>query len=236
MDVVYLLGNGSTCGNCEIKYSLRSIEKHLKGFNNIFIVGTRPHFLKDTITEIPFKDVYSNKARNIMAKINRASLDDRISHDFILFNDDYFLLKDTEATNYPYYYKNTIEDAIRCNVGEYEQHCRNTLAILKYNQLPITNFDSHYPIIYNKKKFVDMVAKYDWNLRFGPVVKSMYCNHYKIPGEFLADCKISHPVTIKQLKKLNEPRHMFSTSDRALNVHMHHYFKELYPQKSQWEI
>ena len=39
MDVVYILGKGSVWKDNEIRYSLRSIEKHLTGFDRVFIVG-----------------------------------------------------------------------------------------------------------------------------------------------------------------------------------------------------
>ena len=49
MDVVYILGTGSTSNDNEIRYSLRSIEKYLIGFNVVYIVGECPKFLKGII-------------------------------------------------------------------------------------------------------------------------------------------------------------------------------------------
>lgn len=235
MDIVYLLGRGTCCNYCELKYSLRSLEANLTDYNNVFIIGEKPFFLSEKVTVIPYQDIHKNKARNIMNKVYRAAIDERISSDFMVWNDDYFLLKKTSAHNYPFYYKNTIPEAIQRNIGEYEKHLTQTFNVLRAHGLPVLNFDSHYPIIYNKEKFLDMVARYDWEVPFGMVLKSMYCNTHKIQGEFLLDCKISHPYNIKQINALNKDRHLFSIADAAYNIYMKRFLNDLFPQKSKYE-
>ena len=69
-DILIPLGTGSRHDNLELRYCLRSIEKHLKGVGNIFIVGEKPEWIKNVI-HIPFKDNPNNwnRARNIYDKI-----------------------------------------------------------------------------------------------------------------------------------------------------------------------
>jgi len=235
IDVVYILGSGSTVGNAEIKYSLRSIEKHLKDYGNVFIIGERPYFLNEKAIEIKFKDLHRNKARNIMSKINRAAIDERVSDNFILFNDDYFLLQDVSAIGYPFYYKNNLKEAISLNIGEYEKHLRATLQVLEEKNKPIFNFDSHYPIIYNKEKVKKVIENYNWNVDFGYTFKSIYCNHYHVKGLHLADCKVSHQYSLEQIKAINKGRSMFSTGEKAMCQAMIRYLKEMFPEKSIYE-
>lgn len=235
-DIIYILGNGSISGNFEIKYSLRSIEQHLKEYRNVFIIGTKPYFLNDKAIEVPFKDSYANKARNIMAKILRAANDTRITNEFLLFNDDYFLLQDVLAPNYPYYYKGTLQHAVEVNIGEYSKHCQSTLDALIEKKCDTKNFDAHYPIIYNKRNFIKMVENFNWNKPFGNVVKSTYCNWLEVEGIFKEDCKISHPYGTPAIKALNEGRIIFSTGEKGLNNAMKKYLQELFPDKSSFEI
>ena len=49
MTVVYVLGTGSKWKNYELLYSLRSIEKNLKGFTDVVIVGELPSWIQNVI-------------------------------------------------------------------------------------------------------------------------------------------------------------------------------------------
>ena len=53
----------------ELRYSLRSVEKHLKNFGKVYIIGNLPSFLKDVV-HIPYDDVDRSKETNIYKNIN----------------------------------------------------------------------------------------------------------------------------------------------------------------------
>jgi len=235
-DVVYILKNGSTNNNFELRYSLRSIENHLKNFGKVYIIGTKPAFLNDKVIGIEHADIYTNKARNIMAKILRACNEKHISPNFMFFNDDYFLLRPMDANVYPNYYKGDLEYTVKVNIGEYAKHAKATLDALIQRESTIYNYDTHYPIIFNKFLYRATVEKLDWEIPFGYISKSIYGNLNNLPGEFKTDCKISHAYTLPRILQLNENREMFSTSEAAMCMAMKKYIHSLYPEKSQFEI
>lgn len=236
-----MLGKESKWGDREIKYSVRSVEKYLQNYGKIFIIGEKPHFFNDQIIHIPFNDIYGNKARNIMCKINRSASDKRVSNKFMLFNDDYFLLKQTDAPTYPYYYKNTLKEALEKNINNYEftQHLRSTQGVLSLAGHTLNNFDSHYPIIYSKVGVKKVIEQYNWNIPFGYIFKSLYCNTLKIKGEFKPDCKIDHPHVFDSYKNVIKDWDMFSIGDGCLrgNVKsLEQLMFSLYPNKSKYEL
>ncbi len=235
IDLVYILSKGSVWNDNEIRYSLRSAEKYLKNFRKVFIVGYKPEFLNENVIEIPFKDIYSNKARNIMVKIYRAASDARITKDFILFNDDYFLLKDTDAPTYPNYYNNDLKKTLDRQHNSYKHYVNETLKVLEITGHPTLHFDLHKPIIYNKIKFRKMANEYNWNVPRGYIVKSMYCNHFNLPGVQVQDHKINHPCRVEILQKVNADQPMFSIADKGLTKVMKKYLQALYPEKSKFE-
>lgn len=235
IDIVYILGKGSNWQNNEIRYSLRSLEKHVTDVRNVFIVGEKPSFLNEKIIHIPFNDIYSNKARNIMAKVHRVSGDQRLTVDFMLWNDDYFALQPFSAINYPYYYKCGLDYSVMINKGEYKLHCEYTLNVLRAKNLNYRNFDCHFPIIYNKIKMRKMIDHYNWDVKYGYVLRSMYCNHFSIPGEIEKDCKTNHPMPKAHIEKQHEGKHFFSIGEGALNFAMKSYIMGLYPNKSKYE-
>lgn len=236
IDVVYILSKGSIWQDNEILYSLRSVEKHLKNFRKVFVIGYKPNFFNQNVIEIPYKDIFSNKSRNIMAKIHRAASDERISENFILFNDDYFLLQDTDAPTYPYYYNNGIKETMERQFNNYRYYVKETLQVLKSANKTTLHFDLHKPIVYNKEMFKTMVGEYNWDIPRGYIVKSLYCNHFNLPGTLAQDHKINYPYRGEMLPKVNQNQPMFSIADKALTPTMKKYIQNLYPNKSKFEI
>src|SRR4051812_35587008 len=106
MDILIPLGRGSSWQNNELRYALRSVEKHLSGYDNIFIVGEKPDWIQN-ITHIPFEDKpgYGNRDRNIFNKILAGIKDERLSYEFMFMSDDHFFTADFSATRFPYYYR-----------------------------------------------------------------------------------------------------------------------------------
>lgn len=212
MDVVYTLGTGSEWDNNEIRYSLRSIEKHLKGYGKIFIVGECPEWLTNVI-HIPFNES-GHASKNILDKLMLACNDERVSEDFMFFNDDFFLIANTNIKNYPFYFQNHLPREKKSSDDYYNEYTHNTYLELKKRGLPTFNFDVHHPIIYNKKKFIEILSQYDFSKKL--IIKSIYCNHQFIQGKFIGDVKIKGPIKAHQISAVLKNRHIFSTSNECL--------------------
>src|SRR5436190_6206687 len=72
IDVLIPLGKGSRHDNLELKYCLRSIEKHLTGIKNVWIVGQKPGWIDyNLVVHVPYQDNPNNwmRANNIYNKI-----------------------------------------------------------------------------------------------------------------------------------------------------------------------
>lgn len=175
MDIVYILGNGSLHNNLELKYSLATVKYFAKGVGKIFIIGDNPGFEGDFI-HYPVIDCGRNKQDNIRKKIEFACGMEEISQNFLFMNDDHFFNAPVDTTNYPYYYCKTIQAEIgeRKTPGHYKRALENTA-----NALPLCAkyFDIHTPIVYNKSLFLAIMARYDWSITDGYVIKSLYANN-----------------------------------------------------------
>lgn len=191
--VVFPLGNKSRHRNLEIRFSLRSIEKHLEGFSDVWIIGERPDFLQN-VQHIPATDPHEIPDRNIMEKVKLACHNPEISDPFLFFNDDHYLLADFKADQFPYYYDVTIWDKIKKRgYDSYGQRMQNTMKHLQANGKPTKNFDIHTPILYRKKEFIEIMDSVDWGKNHGFVIKSLYANSLNIEGTYLKDCKHNYP-------------------------------------------
>jgi hypothetical protein len=107
IDLVYIVGNGSTWKNNELRYSIRSAIKHLKGIGNVWVVGVKPAWLD--VKHIPANDSGRTATESVYLKLKKAIAHPEISEDFLFFNDDYYLLKNAPANKFPFYYKDELE-------------------------------------------------------------------------------------------------------------------------------
>jgi hypothetical protein len=237
MDLVYLCTDQSNCDHLELRYSIRSMVKHLHGFNDIIIVGHQPAFLKNVI-HLPAEDQHpNNRAKNIYEKIMAACLQPHVSETFICCSDDYFLLQDYEADTFPYYQCGDLFDALRrlSSGNYYRLHVQNTYDALKSLGFNTLNFNVHSPIVYHKQAFCEAVSHFDWSIPRGYISKSVYCNVLNIAGEFLPDCKLHTPKTKTAIYRYLQDKPMFSTNEHSINEPMKEVLQELYPEKSNFE-
>jgi hypothetical protein len=227
--IVIPLGSGSRHGNRELLYALRSFEKHLKGISNVVIVGECPEFLQNII-HIPFKDL-SHKQANIRSKILAACDDDRVSEDFCFLNDDVFLLQDLDINSIPYWYSGDLSTYK-------EEGTKALIEELGWRELPTKRFDLHQPITYNKQKFIEAVSGFHDRC----LIKSTYCNYWKIEGEPIVDIKVRHPHSYQWICENLPGRIYFSVGENkevsadGLNPSMWKFLDKQFPNKSKYEV
>jgi hypothetical protein len=242
MDLVYILGTGSRWNNREIRYSLRSVEKYLQGFDRVWVVGERPDFLKNII-HVPCSDPTDRHEFNIMRKIETFCQLREGSERFFFINDDHFLLEHAQCNGYPFYSKGGIMDsALKRDEDRYFHALQNTYHALAERGLTTFNFDVHTPIVYDKKKFIEVMNLYDWrNNEY--VIKSLYCNTLKIKPVEITDCKINARDTLKGIIEKTTGKTVFTIGDIAIRHPHRHLYKpkvhlflqQRYPNKSKYE-
>jgi len=241
IDVVIPIGRGSTWKNNELRYCLRSIQQHLKGYRNIYIIGNIPEFLKQVqgIITINFPDpAPGNPALNIYRKLLFASWLQEVSDDFLMFNDDYFLIADTDAATIPHYYKpqNLQECIKKIQPGNtFRTAVENTIKALQEKSFELKYFDIHVPMLYNKQKFAQVMQQYNWTLPYGYTAKSLYCNSLGIAGEELPDCKIDTGLTATEIEQWINGRFVFSVGDAGLFGEMKQWLQNRFPNPSPFE-
>ena len=102
-DVIIPLGNGSSFDNAELKILLRSIEKHLKNYNRIFLcTHYAPKWIDQSkITIVDIDDVYSaNKDANLHNKILQVIKKYNVDW-FVFAADDNVIMQDVSASALP---------------------------------------------------------------------------------------------------------------------------------------
>ena len=234
-------GHGSRWGDKELRYALRSVEKHLSGYGEVFIIGYCPPWLQNVV-HIPATDgdkTYEHE-RNIFNKIMLACKDERVSDTFLFMNDDHFLLQDFSfngITPFPFYYEGCLKDYLS-RTDPYKQTIQNTIDWLgPYNLY----FDVHCPMTINTRWFPQATAMLDWLKKWGYCIKTVYAKYVAETATFppnpreIADLKIRDVLPSSKIRELIAGRPWFSMSDRAREGGMEVVLQELYPTKSKYE-
>ena len=236
-DIVYIYNHScSKWRGQELKCSLRSLELYGKNYGNVYIVGDKAPYLNDRIIHIPMEDDETNtREKRICEKILRACRTEEISETFVMFNDDYFLLKEIDFSNLHYYYYNDLEKkaANRQKNDIYKKALQNTLIALLNEGHPIKHFDIHFPMYYNKEKFIEVMGQYFWGVKGGYVIKSLYANTLRIEGLQRRDCKIYLSHDKREIMDATKDVDLFSTEN--ITRVMAEFLHKLYPNKSSYE-
>jgi hypothetical protein len=230
MDILYILGTGSTWKDNELRYSLRSVEKNIVDSGNVFIVGEKPDWLQN-VYHISFPDAYQKKWCNVYSKLTRACKSPALSSDFLLFNDDFFILQPIKAENYPFYFSSIMATQNSFLKTKVLTTPEIIASLMPKSHGPVRNFSVHRPVRINKKKYAEMPQP-DLTMA-GYCGRNYYCNFYNVPGIQCPDVNISPNMTISQIERLVANRTDISIfSDTARRPSFQEWINKKFPSPS----
>lgn len=211
MNVVIPFKAAGTLGAIELKFAIRSLVKHFKPLNTIYVVGDCPSWYSGMC--IHCNDIPKRKEFSIYTKLTQVQ-------DKVLYtNDDYFALQDFDES-LPNFYD------IRCG----EKHPVDRTYRDLYRNCPSEwlNFDIHCPMIIDTRLYSNYPI--DWP------IKSGYANQLKLPGTYMKDCKFRGEWSYSEIKEEIKGRMFFSTHENIHRGGMLRVMEELYPDKSPYEV
>lgn len=240
MDIVVPVGPNTVWAHNELRFALRSIDKHcLDGYDNIFIVGEKPKFIEfgDKVKYVDFRpDLREAKELRIWANLVAACKDERVSKEFFFTNDDYFFLQPFEIRNFPFYHKGDLSDLELSDSG-YQGKAKRTRKTLEKLKLPTLHFDIHRPNRVNKQDFLVCYAQlrhYIEQERYSPnggmLINTTYLNWKQEVGEYAQECKV------KDISEVGTNQLVFSIYDEAVNNKFKQFCQEFYPERLPFEI
>lgn len=230
LDVVYFVKDGP---NEELRYSLRSVEKNLN-HRSVWIYGGKPQGIKpDHFVRIPQNTNIGTKWDRVRSMMREVCLNDKITEDFVLFNDDFYVMQKTEE----------ITPAYRCPLADHiitiEANCQNrpteySLELRKaYKKLidiekPTLSYELHTPIVLNRHKLLEVMGAFP----DGHCTRTLYGNYWQIGGEQTKDCKI-----FNQDQEIDKTMRFLSSEDSVFEASgMREYIAEQFPEKSRFEV
>lgn len=201
----------------ELEYAVKSC-KNLE-HDRIIVVGDKPDlevtYWKPSIVRYAMLSPH----HDVIAKLNYVLSKD-ISDDFILMNDDFFVLKTTDIKPK---HRGTLDQHIagRRFEDSYTKSLRKTNEYLKSVGIkhPLS-YELHTPMVFNKHKLKALYEQILPNIDKGGVLltRSLYGNIYKVGGTEMKDVK--NPDIFRG-------KIFLSTSDKSFEQEIGYYIREV---------
>lgn len=240
MDILYIIGAGSTWANNELRYSLRSVSKFGKNVGRIFVCGVNPGILSDKVTFIPCDDPYDMAHKNIQYKIDYAIRNSDIGEHFLLSSDDHFFVRDVDFDEYPLYTKGILPDRTDKNQNYFLSLVETRNLLIKANlttQQTNPHCDTHITRSVWEKTTDLRVS--GMNLPHGGEVNCIIGNQLIADGMKptpYRDVKIRKFKNIADLKRKIGDNHCFSIYDSAIGCGIEEYLQQLFPTPCEYEV
>ncbi len=227
MDFVYACREGD---NEELRYSIRSV---LNSFpdSRIWVIGGKPNWYVGNYIKV---DQFSSSHMNQLDNFKAACNSDEIDEDFILMNDDFFIVNKIESIEY--FYGELLQDKVDLYldlVGDnsYVRRLRQTNSrLIKYGIDQPLDYEMHVPFPVNKSKFKTVLEKdgrFNW--------RSIYGNLFNVKGTKINDVKVyeSGPLTKKSFD-YSQPSNFLSSLDESFDV-LRPTLEKLFPNPTNCE-
>lgn len=232
MDVVYIVKPSNA--NEELRHSLRSVAANLP-HRRVVIAGHKPVWAKGvlhipTLQNSPSK--YLNAEENWQAAMNHPG----VSDDFILFNDDFFVMK--PITEIPAAHRGDLDDVIEyysTMPSAYLSNMQATKEVLE--RLAFTDLKSyalHIPMVMNKerRKILQAIITLVNPMHLDTQMRTLYGNFWRVGGKQMDDVKVNKPG-----EKFNPKSTFLSTSDQSFRAgEVGRFIRERFNEKCKYEV
>jgi hypothetical protein len=231
VDVVWVCRTGP---NEELRYSIRSVAKNMP-HENIVVVGGKPDWYTGRFIPVD-SGSSTNKYENTKNNIRQIVASPDISNDFVLMNDDFYVLKPIDQV--PYYHNGLLSNKIAeftayTSWSTYTNVLTRTMSVL--NNLGFQDpldYTLHVPMMFNKQKLAEVLPH--------PIasIRTLYGNIYKVGGRKMSDVKVhpkNHQYAPKSFDYLNEDSVFLSTADRTFDRVKKNLLGPMFDEPSKYE-
>jgi hypothetical protein len=183
VDVVYVMARQARSGSstAELRYSLRTLTN--LPHDRVFISGWTP----DWTTNVVSVETRQGKTKWQNALDNLTAVLDDVSDEFVLMNDDFFIMEPFERI--PVLHRGPIGES---NRSSGYQKARNSVKAFLVEQgvAEPLSYELHIPFVYNRHLLKEALDRAEGRLVAG-YQRTLYGNLHRIGGEFMDDCKVT---------------------------------------------
>jgi hypothetical protein len=249
----------------KIRYSLRSIERHAPWVDKVWIFGDRPSFMSDdksVIEHVPEEYLahvldIAPPVQNMFLLLVLSSFIPELSFEFVLFSDDFFLLRDfpLEEARKDRYLEDLTMNRIEAprREGLWSESLWRTRDLLIRLGYEAFNFEIHAPTFFTKKRVLEayrdfryFVTEDRWqgmmgisailnhalkHEKNGPTPPLVSIEKEASRGGFWGAPPASYQALLREL----DGKAFMNFNDRAFGPLIARFLQERYPKPSRYE-
>jgi len=154
----------SSSGWDELRYSIRSLEKHFQGEFQVVIIGDRPEWISDQVIFIEKKREvvqYATKVYDSISKLKAICESELVSDTFVWMNDDIYLIKDMSLAAMDHYFIVNRYNELPVSRSLHGKLIRSTLERLKKGAFEHHNCSTHMPFVHRKGITLKILNHFD---------------------------------------------------------------------------
>jgi hypothetical protein len=185
MQLVYIVGTGSTWQDNELRYSLRSACRYYP-HSRVLVVGHRPAWLRG-VDHLPAHDVYPTGVANVIHKLSKAVHAGVLDPEVTLMNDDFLFLQPVVRA-LPTYTRGTLADRVAAmdHNNAYRGLHERCLRQLRAWGIPQPlDYGTHTPMCMEPSRMLNILQRFGGSGSAYPF-RTCYGNLHRIPGTHLA--------------------------------------------------
>lgn len=236
MEIIFTTSEETNFEN--IRIALRSIERHVRNFDEIVFVGHKPDWVQGII-HIPFSDSISKKEKikNTLNKLLAACVSSKISDDFVHWPNSTCVLKNMPINKYPYYITDKCSSKkVKSKIKEEKLMLEHTSRFLSNRGFQDDYFGGSFPTIYTKSNFLSTFDFKDENFEtyYGYCIKTIYCHCNRISG--LPMKEVLLPENAKGIMDVMTGKfHTINLDLNSDNEYFNKYINNNFENKSSYE-
>ena len=226
MDIVYFVKDGTH--NEEFRHSLRSVCKNMPNHGRIWVFGGCP---KNIVPDVRIRVVQEGRTKwdRVRGMFKMACENKELSSNFILFNDDFLVMKPIDKIE-PLYHCTLEERIQQLPAGPYRANLQTAQDFLADKVDTPLSYELHLPFVFNKKKLLKLINEYP-DLHS---TRTVYGNLYGVGGEQSEDVKVFSDKPVFDFRQTT----FLSTDDGIVDVNngIWRYIKREFNTKCEYEI
>ena len=248
-DVVYLLAKSAW--NEEIRYSLRSFERHFPDLGQVWIAGYLPPYLDpNAVRHVPEPEMA--RPGVFVESIARRRLNDDLpglSEDYLVSDDDHYCLRDVTIDDFDPLWIEDLSQLPNRGTGAWQLMLWRTFDLLVHMGYPAHNYESHTPTVLNRARYAEVADRFV-NIeraalhRFhGVCTITAYWNIVGVPGgrRWAREHRVgftdkSANADEEMISRQLRNRTFLFHNDRGLNAPLKTVIAQLFPDKSRFEL
>lgn len=232
----------------ELRYSLRSIEKHLKEDYRVWLVGDLPAWIQNVnyIQHTRTEGIQENTCFDAITKLLLFCDHQDSGPDFIRMYDDMYLISDMTLQEIRKVKVISHYNDLSADGGTWTEQLRRTLEILIKKGYPGWNTESHFPEVFNKYKMKWIIQAYH-ALEHRLLTSSLYYNTFYSDTDaivFKKDFGIQfyenrdnsfYSSSEGDLEEKCQGKFYLNHNNSGLNDNLKQFLMNRFPEKSKFE-